>query len=121
MAVICQCERVVDVDQLLALANGAELHKALLAEVPSAKYRTVARWVGKKRRQPPAEMVGPILRAFGLATDDETAPPKWAERPLALVNLLAEKNGITEEEIAAEADRIAHVADASPLRPERGA
>lgn len=74
---ICQRGNVADVNQLLALANGAALHKALLKEVPTAKYRTVARWVGAKRQQPPAEMVPAILRAFGIETEKE-APPPWA-------------------------------------------
>lgn len=52
---------------------------------------------------------------------EEAAPPRWAERPLALVNLLANRNGITEAEIAAEARRLADEAVEAPQRPEHAA
>lgn len=59
-----------------------------------------------------------ITLTFGV-NDEEAAPPRWAERPLALVNLLAQQSGITEEQIQAEAHRLAE-GGGSPPQPVRG-
>ena len=79
MALICQCANVADVDRLLALANGAALHKALVAQGVGVSYRNVARWVGPKRKQPPADLVEPILGAFGLGHEETPPEPAWLE------------------------------------------
>lgn len=113
MSQSCQCGNVTDVDRLLALANGAALHKALVKEVPTAKYRTVARWVGARRQQPPAEMIPAILRAFGLDPDtqEEAAPPAWVERLLGGVMALETNADLTADELdEAEAKAVAYLA-----------
>lgn len=55
-----------------------------------------------------------IVAAMDGLEPQSAAPPKWARRPMALVNLLAVRSGITEAEIDAEADRIAAEAVAGP-------
>ena len=58
-----------------------------------------------------------IVAAMDAEAYEEAAPPRWAERPLALVNLMAQRSGITEAEIQAEADRLLAAGDESRLRP----
>jgi len=82
-AVVCQSATMPDVQRLLALANGAALHKALRDAGYPAKYRTVARWV--QTRQVPPDMEQAVLEAFGLG-QAETPPPWWAEASGQLVD-----------------------------------
>lgn len=95
-------------DRLLALANGAALHKALSKEVPAAKYRTVARWVGARRTQPPAEMVPAILHAFGIH-EKEAAPDIPERLEVAVGKLEALVSGLPE--IVALARKVADDAE----------
>lgn len=89
----CQSAKVANVRSLLALANAAALHKALLsssyADGRKAKYRSVARWTGAKGQDPPPEMVDPILEAFGLL-DKEKPPPWWGAAEDRLIQAIEE-------------------------------
>lgn len=99
-----------DVDRLLALANGAALHKALVKRGVAVSYRTVARWIGAQPQlKPPAEMVDPILQAFGVG-EIETAPAWWAEAAEALVDQIEERMMPTNGELAVPEDLVRAVA-----------
>jgi len=77
------------VNALLALANGAALHKALSRQKLGVSYRTVARWVGEHPdAKPPPAVVPHILKAFGIPeTEKEALRPEWAEGLLREVRL----------------------------------
>lgn len=69
---------MIDVNRLLALANGAALHKELQKRQAGVSYRTVARWIGEHPdMSPPAAMVPLILDAFGLPPQTEAPVPEW--------------------------------------------
>ena len=97
---------------------------AVAQEVTERGYRvspeTLNRWY-RQRSEVPAIVERIVFELFGVGTQQEAAPPEWAERLLAGVMALESKGDVSDAElVAAEARAAIYLAASTRKRPRQG-